>query len=103
MRAPSVNTVCSSDDVFSAQIGGDLDMRVAAATGLGLFVVGAALTWVAAWTVVGATLMIAGSAGLLSLILLSATRNASSQDEGLEALEPVEEPHDRFTAGWPRR
>jgi hypothetical protein len=84
-------------------------MRVAAAIGLGLFAVGAALTWATDWNVVGADgdavgaiLMIAGGVGLLALIVFSVSRNASA-DGGLESSEPVDEPSDRFTAGWPRR
>jgi hypothetical protein len=78
-------------------------MRVAAAIGLGLFVVGAALTWAADWVLVGAILMVVGSSGLLALVLLSASRNASGRGDDLEGLEPVEEQNERLPAGWLRR
>ena len=78
-------------------------MRVAAAIGLGLFVVGAALTWAADWVLVGAILMVVGSSGLLALVLLSASRNAAGRDGDLDSLEPAEEQNERRLAGWLRR
>lgn len=84
-------------------------MRVVAAIALGLFAVGAALTWATDWVVagaenevVGAILMIVGGAGLLALVLFSASRSASPRDGALES-HSMDEPDDRLTAGWPRR
>jgi hypothetical protein len=84
-------------------------MRFAAAIALGLFAVGALLTWATDWVVVGTDgdtigviLMIAGGACLLALILLSASRTAAARSGGLEG-EPIDEPDDRLRAGWPRR
>ena len=84
-------------------------MRFAIAIALALFAVGALLTWATDWSVVGADdetigaiLMVAGGAGLLALILVSAGRTAAARSRELEG-EPVDEPDDRLTAGWPRR
>jgi hypothetical protein len=80
-------------------------MRFAAAIALGLFAVGALLTWATDWVVagtdgdtIGVILMIVGGAG----ILLSASRTAAARSGELER-EPIDEPDDRLTAGWPRR
>lgn len=91
---------CSTEAV---RTGGDHDLRVAAAIGLGLFVVGAALTWATDSVLIGAILMVAGSSGLFALVLLSATRDASGRDGNLEGLEPVEDEDERLPARWPRR
>ena len=84
-------------------------MRIATVIALGLFAVGALLTWATDGVVggadadtIGAILMIAGGAGLLALILLSASRNAAAR-RGVPEGEPVDEPDDRLTARWPRR
>lgn len=84
-------------------------MRIATVIALGLFAVGALLTWATDRVVGGADaettgviLMIAGGAGLLALILVAASRNAAARLGVLEA-EPIDEPDDRLTAGWPRR
>lgn len=83
-------------------------MRIATVTALGLFAVGALLTWATDGVVggadadtIGAILMIAGGAGLLALILVAASRNAAPR--GVPEGEPVDEPDDRLTARWPRR
>jgi hypothetical protein len=47
--------------------------------------------------------MVVGSSGLLALVLLSASRNASGRGDDLEGLEPVEEQNERLPAGWLRR
>ena len=82
-------------------------MRIATVTALGLFAVGALLTWATDGVVggadadtIGAILMIAGGAGLLALVILSASRNAAVL-HGVG--EPIDEPDDRLTARWPRR
>lgn len=84
-------------------------MRIATVIALGLFAVGALLTWATDGVVggadadtIGAILMIAGGAGLLALVLLSASRNAAAR-RGVPEGEPVDEPDDRLTARWPRR
>jgi hypothetical protein len=84
-------------------------MRIATVIALGLFSVGALLTWGTDGVVggadavtIGAVLMIAGGAGLLALILVAASRNAAVR-RGAPEGEPVDEPDDRLAAGWPRR
>jgi hypothetical protein len=78
-------------------------MRVAAAIGLGLFVVGAALTWATDLVLTGAILMVAGGSGLFVLVLLSASRKGSGRGGDLESWEPVEDQTERQQARWPRR
>jgi hypothetical protein len=84
-------------------------MRIGTVTALGLFAVGALLTWATDGVVggadaetIGAILMIASGAGLLALILVATSRNAAAQ-RGAPEGEPVDEPDDRLTAMWPRR
>ena len=86
------------------------DMRVVAAIALAVFGIGAGLTWATDWVVVGADgdtigaiLMIAGGAGLFGVIVLSASRNPGMRGDGPESSEPVDEPDDHLTTGWPRR
>ena len=80
-------------------------MRIATVTALGLFAVGALLTWATDGVIggadadtIGAILMIAGGAGLLALILLSASRSAVAR-RGVPEGEPTAVPDDRLTAG----
>jgi hypothetical protein len=75
-------------------------VRVAAAIGLALFVVGAALTWRTDLVLLGALVMVAGSIGLFVLVLLSASRNAAGDDD-LGSSEPVEDQSARLRARWP--
>jgi len=84
-------------------------MRIATVIALGLFAVGALLTWATDGVVggadaetIGAILMIAGGAGLLALILVAASRNAAVR-RGIPEGESIDEPDDRLTARWPRR
>jgi hypothetical protein len=78
-------------------------MRVAAAIGLGLFVVGAALAWATNLVLIGAILMVAGGSGLFVLVLLSASRKGSGRGGDLESLEPAEDQTERHRARWARR
>jgi hypothetical protein len=75
-------------------------MRVAAAIGLALFGVGAALTWGTDFVLLGALVMVAGGIGLFVLVLLSASRNGAGYDE-LGSLEPVEDQSEGPRARWP--
>lgn len=84
-------------------------MRITTVMALGLFAVGAVLTWATGGVVggadadaIGAILMIAGGAGLLALILVAASRSAAAR-RGVPEGEPIDEPDDRLTARWPRR
>jgi TRAP-type C4-dicarboxylate transport system permease small subunit len=84
-------------------------MRLVAAIALGVFAVGAVMTWATDWAIggadgdiVGAALMIGAGVVLLALILLSASRGATGRTGELES-EAIEEPDDRLSAGWPRR
>jgi hypothetical protein len=81
-------------------------MRLAPVTALGLFAVGALLTWATDGVVggadtIGVILMIAGGAGSLALVLLSASRDAAAW-RGVPC-ESIDEPDDRLTARWSRR
>jgi hypothetical protein len=80
-------------------------MRLVAAIALGVFAVGALMTWATDWTIggdtIGAVLMICAGVVLLALILLSASRSATGQTGAIES--EVDEPDDRLSAGWPRR
>jgi len=75
-------------------------VRLAAAIGLALFVVGAALTWGTDLVLLGALVMVAGSIGLFVLVLLSASRNTAGDDD-LGSLESVEDQSERLRARWP--
>ena len=84
-------------------------MRLVAAIALGVFAVGAVMTWATDWAVggadgetIGAVLMIGAGVVLFALILLSASRSASGRTGELES-EGIGEPEDRLSAGWPRR
>ena len=83
-------------------------MRLVAAIALGVFAVGAVMTWATDWAVggaddetIGAVLMIGAGVVLLALILLSASRRAAGRTGELEA-EAINVPDDRLSAGWPR-
>jgi hypothetical protein len=84
-------------------------MRIATVIALGLFAVGALLTWGTDGVVggadavtIGAVLMIAGGAGLLALLIAAASRNAAAR-RGVPEGEPIDEPDDRLAARWSRR
>lgn len=77
-------------------------MRVAAAIGLGLFLVGAALTWVGDRVLAGAIVMVVANSGLLVLVVLSASRNASAGDGDVKGSEPAEEQNEHVQSGWLR-
>jgi cobalamin synthase len=84
-------------------------MRLVAAIALGVFTLGALVTWATDWAIggadgdtTGAILMICAGVVLLALILLSASRSATGRTEALEN-EAIDEPDDRLSAGWPRR
>ena len=84
-------------------------MRLVAAIALGVFAVGAVMTWATDWDIwgadgdiIGAVLMIGAGVVLLALILLSASRSAARRTGELES-EAIDEPDDRLSAGWPRR
>jgi hypothetical protein len=84
-------------------------MRLIAAIALGIFAVGAVVTWATDWVTagadgdtIGAILMISAGFVLIALILLSASRSAAGRTHTLED-EALDEPDDRLTAGWPRR
>jgi hypothetical protein len=84
-------------------------MRIATVVALGLFAVGALLSWATDGVIggtdantIGTILMIAGGAGLLALILVAASRNAAAR-RGVPEGEPIDEPDARLTARWPRR
>jgi hypothetical protein len=84
-------------------------MRLVAAIALGVFAVGALMTWATDWAIggvdgatIGAILMIGAGVVLLALILLSASRSQSGRSGALES-EAIDEPEDRLSAGWPRR
>jgi hypothetical protein len=84
-------------------------MRLATISAFAVFAIGAALTWVTDWSVVGADgeligpiLMIAAGVGLIALIVVSARNPASGTGGGVEN-EPLDEPVDRLSAGGPRR
>ena len=84
-------------------------MRIATVIALGLFAVGALLTWATGEAIggvdadtIGTISMIAGGAGLLALILVAASRNAAARRDVPEG-EPIDEPDGRLTARWPRR
>jgi hypothetical protein len=84
-------------------------MRLVAAIALGVFAVGALMTWATDWTIggvdgdiIGAVLMIGAGVVLLALILLSASRSAAGRSGAHEG-EAIDEPDDRLSAGWPRR
>ena len=84
-------------------------MRLVAAIALGVFALGALVTWATDWAIggadgdtIGAILMICAGVVLLALILLSASRSATGRTEALES-EAIDEPDDRLSAGWPRR
>jgi hypothetical protein len=81
-------------------------MRLVAAIALGVFALGALVTWATDWAIggadadiIGAILMICAGVVLLALILLSAGRRATGREGALER----EEPDDRLSAGWSRR
>jgi hypothetical protein len=80
-------------------------MRLATISAFAVFAIGAALTWVTDWSVVGADgeligpiLMIAAGVGLIALIVVSARNPASGTGGGVEN-EPLDEPVDRLSAG----
>jgi hypothetical protein len=84
-------------------------MRLVAAIALGVFAVGAVMTWATDWAIwgadgdtIGALLMIGAGLLLLALILLSSSRSAARRTGELES-EAIDEPDDRLSAGWPRR
>ena len=84
-------------------------MRIATVIALGLFAVGALLTWATDGVVggadadaIGTILMIAGGAGLLALSLVAASRNAAAR-RVVPKGEPIDEPDDPLGARWPRR
>jgi hypothetical protein len=84
-------------------------MRLVAAIALGVFALGALVTWATDWAVgeadgdtIGAILMICAGVVLLALIPLSASRRATERIEALES-EAIDDPEDRLSAGWPRR
>lgn len=81
-------------------------MRLVAAIALGVFALGALVTWATDWVIggadgdiIGAILMICAGVVLLALIFLSAGRSATGREGTLES----EEPDDQLSAGWPRR
>jgi hypothetical protein len=80
-------------------------MRFALALALYFVAIGAFLRWgldVVVWgadgDMIGTLLMVVGGAGVVVLIILSASRAAAVR-EG----EPIDEPDDRLTARWSRR
>lgn len=84
-------------------------MRLVAAIALGVFALGALITWATDWTiggadgaVIGAILMIAAGVVLISLLLLSASRSGPGE-LGAHDGEAIDEPDDRMSAGWPQR
>jgi hypothetical protein len=84
-------------------------MRLVAAIALGVFAVGALMTWATDWAIggadgdtIGAVLMIGAGVVLLALILLSSIRRPAGQSGALEG-EAIDEPDDELSAGWPRR
>lgn len=84
-------------------------MRLVAAIALGVFAVGALMTWATDWAIggadgdtIGAILMIGAGVILLALILLSESRRPAGRSGAVES-EAIDEPEDRLSAGWPRR
>lgn len=80
-------------------------MRFALALALYFIAIGALLTWaldVVVWgaegDMIGTILMVVGGAGVVALIILSASRVAAAREGEL-----IEEPDDPLTARWSRR
>ena len=84
-------------------------MRLVAAIALGVFAVGAVMTWATDWPIggaegdiIGAVLMIGAGVVLLALIFVSASRSSAGRTGELES-EATDDPDDRLSARWPRR
>ena len=84
-------------------------MRFVAVIALGIFAIGAVITWATEWAIAGtdgdtvaAALMVGSGVVLLGLILVSASQSPGGRAGALET-DAIDEPDDRLSAGWPRR
>jgi hypothetical protein len=83
-------------------------MRLVAAIALGVFAIGALMTWATDWAIagdgdtIGAILMIGAGVVLVALIFVSASRGPEGRSGALDS-EAIDEPDERLSAGWPPR